>query len=120
MKRALVMMVVVLGSVALGQACSLNPQPLPPGEQPDSAVPGSGDTGGTSGNTAIGTLTINGTIAQNFRGRLAEGNPQFTGYVKNYWYDQRLATLEPPYFLDPVGTNWTVTRVTECDGSTGC
>ena len=80
----------------------------------------SSNSGGTSGNTAIGTLTINGTIAQNFRGRLAEGNPQFTGYVKNYWYDQRLATLEPPYFLDPVGTNWTVTRVTECGGSTGC
>ena len=80
----------------------------------------SSNSGGTGGNTAIGTLTINGTIAQNFRGRLAEGNPQFTGYVKNYWYDQRLATIEPPYFLDPVGTNWTVTRVTECSGSTGC
>ncbi len=75
---------------------------------------------GTSGNTELGTLTINGTIAQNFRGRLAEGNPQYTGYVKNYWYDQRLATIEPPYFLDPVGTNWSVTRVTECDGSSGC
>jgi len=80
----------------------------------------SSNSGGTGGNTAIGTLTINGTIAQNFRGRLAEGNPQFTGYVKNYWYDQRLATLEPPYFLDPVGTNWTATRVTECDVSTSC
>jgi hypothetical protein len=75
-----------------------------------------GRTSDSGGNTALGTLTINGTIAQNFRGRLADGNPQFVGYVKNYWYDQRLATIEPPYFLDPVSTNWSVTRLTECDG----
>jgi Tfp pilus assembly protein PilX len=79
-----------------------------------------GASSDTGGNTALGTLTINGTIAQNFRGRVAEGNPQVAGYVKNYWYDQRLATIEPPFFLDPVGTNWTATRVTECNGSTAC
>jgi len=68
----------------------------------------------------LGTLTVNGAIAQNFRGRVAEGNPQVSGYTKNYWYDPRLATIQPPYFLNPVGTTWVVTRLTECDGITSC
>jgi len=73
------------------------------------------DCGGPS--NALGALTVNGTIAQNFRGRVAESNG-VTGYVKSYWYDQRLATIAPPYFLDPVSDSWVVTRMTECDGST--
>jgi hypothetical protein len=77
-----------------------------------------GATSDTDGTTALGTLTVNGTIAQDFRGRVAEGNPQVSGYTKSYWYDQRLATIEPPYFLDPVSDSWDVTRLTECDAST--
>ena len=77
----------------------------------------SSNTGGTSGNTAIGTLTINGTIAQNFRGNIGFSNPQTSGYVKNYWYDGRLAAIEPPSFLDPVDTTWAVGRQTECSAS---
>jgi hypothetical protein len=54
MKRALVVLIVMLGaSTAAGQACSLNPQPLPPGEQADAAVPSS--TGGTSGSSSGNT-----------------------------------------------------------------
>jgi Tfp pilus assembly protein PilX len=70
--------------------------------------------------TQLGTLTINGAVIQNFRGRVAEGNPQISGYTKNYWYDNRLQTLSPPYFLDPVTAGWEVTQVTECDVATSC
>jgi hypothetical protein len=76
--------------------------------------------GGGNAPTALGTLTVNGTIAQNFRGRVAEGNPQVSGYTKNYWYDGRLASVSPPSFLDPVGTTWIVQRETECDGTASC
>jgi Tfp pilus assembly protein PilX len=76
--------------------------------------------GGGNAPSALGTLTINGAIAQNFRGRVAEGNPQVSGYTKNYWYDQRLATISPPYFLDPVDAAWQVKRVTECDATATC
>jgi len=67
--------------------------------------------------SALGALTINGAIAQNFRGRVAEAGG-VTGYSKSYWYDPRLATIEPPYFLNPVSDSWQVSRFTECDGST--
>jgi Tfp pilus assembly protein PilX len=76
--------------------------------------------GGGNAPSQLGTLTINGAIAQNFRGRVAEGNPQVSGYTKNYWYDQRLATIAPPYFLNPVSAAWQVKRVTECDSSSSC
>jgi Tfp pilus assembly protein PilX len=73
--------------------------------------------------TALCQLTINGTVAQNFRGRIGESQgatPNYAGYVKNYWYDQRLETIEPPYFLDPVTAAWQVKRVTECDSAASC
>jgi hypothetical protein len=66
--------------------------------------------------TALGALTVNGTIAQNFRGRVAESGG-VTGYTKSYWYDPRLATIEPPYFLNPVSDSWQVARLTECAAS---
>jgi hypothetical protein len=75
---------------------------------------------GNANLTALCNLTINGVIASNFRGRVAEYNPQASGYVKSYWYDARLATLEPPYFLDPVSASWEVTQVTECDVIASC
>jgi Tfp pilus assembly protein PilX len=68
---------------------------------------------------ALGDLTINGAIAQNFRGRVSENNGD-SGYVKNYWYDSRLASLSPPYFLNPVSASWQVNWVTECDSTTNC
>ena len=62
-----------------------------------------------------GTLTINGVIAQQFRGPVGTGSGGgiSTGYVKNYIYDNRLSLRQPPYFLDPVQASWRVARQTE-------
>jgi len=52
-----------LSLVLLGSACSLNPQPLPPGDQPDAYVPngntgsGGGSGSGSSGGSSSGGLT---------------------------------------------------------------
>jgi hypothetical protein len=73
------------------------------------------------GNTPLGTLTVWGAIAQDFRGFVGTENGNgnvATGYLKSYNYDTRLATLSPPSFLNPV-TDWTVDRVTECGDATG-
>ena len=51
----------------------------------------------------LGTLYVFGTIA--------------SGYTKDYNYDDRLASLEPPYFLNPVSAAWYIQRQTECDTS---
>ena len=64
----------------------------------------------------LGTLTVWGAIAQLFRGPVGiSGNAD--GYAKNYSYDDRLATTEPPYFLSPASTAWYVSSETECNGS---
>jgi hypothetical protein len=71
--------------------------------------------------TSPGTITLWGTIAQNFRGVVGthNGTTITSGYNKNYNYDTRLQSLSPPYFLNPVGAGWEVNRVTEC-GNLGC
>lgn len=51
-----------------------------------------------------GTLTVNGAIAQKFRGIVSYGG----GYVKDYNYDQRLKYTAPPKFLSPVTTTYGV------------
>lgn len=63
----------------------------------------------------LGTLTINGAIAQRFRGPVGTGTQSApaTGYIKSYTYDDRLKFREPPNFLDPVQASWMVVRVTE-------
>jgi len=53
----------------------------------------------------LGTLSVNGAIAQKFRGPVAMGG---NGYVKNYTYDSRLKYRNPPYFLQPVDVAWKV------------
>ena len=64
----------------------------------------------------LGTLTVNGVIAQNYRGPVATGGTGIsTGYAKDYVYDERLQSLSPPYFLNPVDAGWQVQRITECD-----
>jgi hypothetical protein len=66
----------------------------------------------------LGTLHVYGAIAQLFRGPVAtSGN---SGYLKDYSYDDRLATTEPPYFLNPVSAHWSVSRETECDVAASC
>jgi hypothetical protein len=56
-----------------------------------------------------GKLNIYGAVAQNYRGVVLRGSH---GYVKNYEYDDRLATDEPPYFLAPLKAGWRVIRQT--------
>jgi Tfp pilus assembly protein PilV len=59
-----------------------------------------------------GTLTVNGAIAQSYRGVVGTGNGT-TGYIKNYNYDDRLKIREPPNFLDPIKTSWRIVRQVE-------
>lgn len=58
----------------------------------------------------LGTLTIKGALAQKFRG--AVGTTGNSGYVKNYEYDERLKTTEPPSFIEPVKSDWVIGRET--------
>lgn len=58
----------------------------------------------------LGTLNVYGAIGQKFRGPV--GLVGQSGYHKNYIYDERLATDEPPYFLSPLKAGWKVVRVT--------
>jgi hypothetical protein len=62
--------------------------------------------------SALGTLQVNGAIAQAFRGPVGTGNGT-RGYLKNYWYDGRLKYLTPPHFLTPEQSNWKVSRLRE-------
>jgi hypothetical protein len=64
----------------------------------------------------LGTLTINGAIAQYFRGAVGTsgGGSIQTGYVKAYAYDDRLHTLLPPYLFDIDTAGWHITRQNLC------
>ena len=59
---------------------------------------------------SLGTLTVNGSISQNFRGPV--GLTSGAGYLKNYTYDDRLRYMEPPNFLEPVKSSWRIQRET--------
>jgi hypothetical protein len=62
----------------------------------------------------LGTLTVNGVIAQKFRGPVGTGGTSVsTGYIKDYNYDDRLQLRQPPYFLDPIQSAWRIQRQTE-------
>jgi hypothetical protein len=62
-----------------------------------------------------GTLTVNGAIAQKYRGPVGTGSGTTisTGYIKNYNYDDRFKNQNPPYFLNPVDSKWQMARFTE-------
>lgn len=60
----------------------------------------------------LGTLTVWGVIAQEWRGRVTAGAGK-GGYLKNYNYDERFKTKQPPNFLSPTTTDWKVTRETQ-------
>jgi hypothetical protein len=66
--------------------------------------------------TPLGTLTVNGAIAQRFRGAVGTFNSStgaaVSGYSKRYAYDDRLRYISPPHFLDPVESAWHVQRET--------
>jgi hypothetical protein len=61
----------------------------------------------------LGTLNINGAIAQKFRGPVGQGGVTGPGYTKNYWYDDRFRYRSPPYFIEPVAAAWRVLRTNE-------
>jgi type II secretory pathway pseudopilin PulG len=63
----------------------------------------------------LGNLSINGAIAQYYRGTVGTGSGTTiaTGYAKDYNYDDRLKFRSPPNFLDPVETRWEVVRKSE-------
>ncbi len=57
-----------------------------------------------------GTLTLNGSIAQRYRGAVGKGN---NGYLKAYGYDSSLTSYTPPFFPQPVVTTYKVTSQIE-------
>jgi hypothetical protein len=63
----------------------------------------------------LGTLTVNGTIAQKHRGPVGRGSGSTitSGYYKDYEYDDRLRLREPPHFIDPVQASWRIQRYAE-------
>lgn len=59
---------------------------------------------------ARGTLTVNGSIAQRYRGAVGQGS---NGFLKSYGYDSSLASYTPPFFPQPVVTTYKVTSQIE-------
>jgi hypothetical protein len=61
---------------------------------------------------SLGTLRIDGSIAQKFRGPVATNNASgvVSGYLKDYVYDNRLQFISPPRFLQPIDAPWGVVR----------
>ena len=47
---------------------------------------------------------------QKFRGPVGTGSGGTisTGFLKDYWYDDRLRYRSPPYFLNPLKSAWEV------------
>jgi hypothetical protein len=64
---------------------------------------------------ALGTLTVNGAIAQKFRGPVGtnSGGTINHGYAKGYSYDYELRYHQPPFFLDPVQAGWGILQESE-------
>jgi len=69
----------------------------------------------------LGHLTVNGALAQNFRGAVgtSSNGTISTGYLKSYTYDNRLAYLLPPYLFDISQANWHLARETQCTPNGG-
>jgi hypothetical protein len=68
----------------------------------------------------LGNLNVWGSIAQFWRGPVGTGGGSGTGYTKNYNYDDRLQTLQPPDFLAPTSSSLKLSRITEVkNGYTG-
>jgi hypothetical protein len=62
-----------------------------------------------------GQLSLHGAIAQYYRGAVSTGaGSPSTGYAKNYNYDDRLASILPPYLFDISNSGWHVSRETLC------
>jgi hypothetical protein len=60
---------------------------------------------------SLGNLSVDGAIAQEYRGPV--GLTSGAGYIKNYNYNDLLRFQEPPFFLDPVQSSWKIVRQNE-------
>jgi Tfp pilus assembly protein PilX len=60
----------------------------------------------------LGTLNVSGSIAQKHRGIVGTSGGS-TGYIKNYFYDNRLSYLQPPFFLTPSSSPWQLSTMTD-------
>ena len=65
--------------------------------------------------SALGNLTVNGAIAQKFRGPVGTGSGGSvgSGYAKDYNYNDTLKYREPPYFVNPTDSPWRIIRQNE-------
>jgi hypothetical protein len=63
--------------------------------------------------STLGNLNVYGAIGQKFRGIVGETASH--GYTKEYVYDERLASDEPPYFLAPLKAGWKIARETSAE-----
>lgn len=64
----------------------------------------------------LGTLQVDGSISQKFRGPVATGNTSgaiVSGYSKSYNYDARLEYLTPPFWPSPTSATWRRTSYSE-------
>jgi hypothetical protein len=62
---------------------------------------------------AMTKLNVTGAIVQKFRGPVGTGSSGggiASGYLKNYYYDDRFRYRSPPYFLTPVAAAWDIVR----------
>jgi hypothetical protein len=58
----------------------------------------------------LGNLTVNGVLAQAYRGAVGQGS---SGYIKDYNYDNRFKGSTPPHFLTPTLSTWKISRYRE-------
>ena len=64
----------------------------------------------------LGPLHVLGAIGQRLRGPVGADDPDTgaqDGYLKDYRYDARFTTLQPPYFLKPAANLWRVLSITD-------
>jgi hypothetical protein len=64
----------------------------------------------------LGRLRVRGSIGQKMRGPVGATDPvsgSISGYLKDYTYDTRFKTIQPPYFLKPAANLWQVLTVTD-------
>jgi len=64
----------------------------------------------------LGRLHLLGALGQKLRGPVGATNPgtgETSGYLKDYRYDTRYQTVQPPYYLKPAANVWQVLSVTD-------
>ena len=67
----------------------------------------------------LGTLNVNGVIAQKWRGPVGTGGGSGTGYLKAYGYDTRLQYASPPHAMDGFTAPFRVSQWAEIPNPTG-